>query len=189
MRIIAGEARRRSIMAPKGNDTRPTQDYVRESLFNILMHDVPDAVVLDLFAGSGALALESISRGAQEATLVDMAAEAIRCIQQNVESLHFSERATVLHCDWQAAIPRLARSGKRFSLVFLDPPYRMENVGEVCTALADADVLAPDALMVVEHRKHHAPTLDMRFLKQDARLYGDTQIQFYRYQGGAANHA
>ena len=79
MRIIAGDARGRAIAAPKGQDTRPTQDYVRESLFNILMRYTPDAKVLDLFAGSGALALEAISRGAAEATLVDCAADAIAC--------------------------------------------------------------------------------------------------------------
>ena len=86
MRIIAGTARGRTIVAPKGQDTRPTQDYVRESLFNILQWDVPEAQVLDLFAGSGALALEALSRGAAEATLVDCSMDAIAAIRRNVEA-------------------------------------------------------------------------------------------------------
>ena len=188
MRIIAGEARGRTIVAPKGIDTRPTQDYVRESLFNILMHNVPDAHVLDLFAGSGALALEAISRGAQQAVLVDAAGDAIRCIQKNIEALRFEDRITVYHCDWQAAIHRISAAGKQFSLVFLDPPYRMTETGVMCTALADAGLLMADALLAVEYRKGAEPKVDARLTATDTRRYGDTMIQFYRYQGGVASH-
>ena len=127
MRIISGSARGRTIVAPQGMDTRPTQDYVRESLFNILRADVPGARVLDLFAGSGALGLEALSRGAEHAVFVDSARAAVACVRRNVETLRMDGRCQVLACDWRAAAQRLAGGG--FDLVFIDPPYRMENTG------------------------------------------------------------
>ena len=136
MRIIAGEARGRTLTAPKGMDTRPTQDYVRESLFNILQASVPEARVLDLFAGSGALALEALSRGAVKATLVDCSTDAVQCIKRNAETLGFAERVTVIRSDWQAALMRLSKNGERFTLVFLDPPYRITDTGAQCARLA-----------------------------------------------------
>ncbi len=184
MRIIAGEARGRTIVAPKGQDTRPTQDHVRESLFNILMRDVADARVLDLFAGSGALALEALSRGAESAVLVDNAAEAIECIRRNIETAHAAERTTVLKCGWEEALRRLAAEGCTFTLVFLDPPYRMTETGAQCARLADMGLLTEGALVVVEHRKEHTPVLDERFAQRDERRYGDTGIHFYVYTGG-----
>lgn len=188
MRIIAGSARGRTIVAPKGQDTRPTQDYVRESLFNILQRDVPDARVLDLFAGSGALALEALSRGASEATLVDCSMDAIASIRRNVEALHFADTASILKSDWQAALARLQKEGKTYTLVFLDPPYRMADTGVQCTRMADHELLDNDALLVIEHRRECAPVMDARFICKDAREYGDTVIHFYRYQGGANNN-
>jgi len=185
MRIIAGIARGRTLIAPKGQDTRPTQDYVRESLFNILQREVPDAQVLDLFAGSGALALEALSRGASGATLVDCAMDAITSIRRNVESLHFEAEATILKSDWQAVLAKLSNEGKRYTLVFLDPPYRMTDTGEQCAKIADFGLLEPGALMVVEHRRENIPIVDMRFTENDSRRYGDTVIHFYRYAEGS----
>lgn len=184
MRIIAGETRGRAIIAPKGQDTRPTQDHVRESLFNILMRDIDHARVLDLFAGSGALALEALSRGAESAVLVDNAAEAIQCIRRNIETVHAAERAAVFKCGWEDALRRLAAEGRTFTLVFLDPPYRMTDTGIQCAQLADLGLLSAGALVVVEHRKEHIPMLDARFAQRDERRYGDTAIHFYVYTGG-----
>ena len=183
MRIIAGEARGRTLLAPKGQDTRPTQDYVRESLFNILQQSVPDARVLDLFAGSGALALEALSRGAQRAVLVDCATDAIQCINRNAESLGFAKRATIIRADWLAALTRLAGNGEQFTLVFLDPPYRMTETAAQCAKLADLALLAKDALVLIEHRRDVTPAPDDRFTETDQRRYGDTVIHFYRYLG------
>ena len=189
MRIIAGSARGRLIQAPRGQDTRPTQDYVRESLFNILQREVPEARVLDLFAGSGALALEALSRDAEQATLVDHAGEAITCIQRNLELLGFAQRATVIRAEWDVALARLASAGKTFTLVFLDPPYAMEDTGAQCNRLADLGLLSQGACVVVEHRREHTPTPDTRFALRSARRYGDTMIHFFEYPGGEASHA
>ena len=184
MRIIAGEARGRTIIAPKGQDTRPTQDHVRESLFNILRNETEGAQVLDLFAGSGALALEAISRGAEAAVLVDSALAAVQCVQRNVETLRAQESALVLHSDWKAALVQLSQAGRAFSLVFLDPPYRITGLTEVFAALAEQRLLMPGALVVAEHRAGTPPQPDGRFAQRDTRRYGDTEIRFYTYMGG-----
>lgn len=185
MRIIAGSARGSLIFAPKGTDTRPTQDRVREALFNILQGQVEGARVLDLFAGSGALGLEAVSRGAAHATLCDYAQEPITTIWRNVHKLGFDAQITVIRADWRKAAQRLQRDGAGFSLVFLDPPYRMTETGEMCAALAQAGLLEPDCLVVIEHEKQQTPSLPEGFRQTDARIYRDTAIHFFRYGGGA----
>lgn len=184
MRIIAGTARGRTLNAPKGLDTRPTQDYVRESLFNIIQRDVPGAVVLDLFAGSGALGLEAVSRGASEAVLADKAPQAIACIERNIETLKMPGSIAVYAGDWQTVLTRLHKMGKRFSLVFLDPPYRMTDTGAQCTKMADLHLLENGALIVIEHHRDVEPMPDTRFRRRDERRYGDTVIHFYTYFEG-----
>ena len=183
MRIIAGSAKGSQIFAPKGQSTRPTQDRVRESLFNILQGDVEETVVLDLFAGSGALALEALSRGAVEAVLVDVGQEPMLCIQRNVAKLGFEDRARLIKCDWQAALQQLSGQGKRFHLVFLDPPYHMTNTLEIIECLVSAGLLEQGALVVVEHRLGIEPAEHPLFQKRKKRSYGDTEISFLDYAG------
>ncbi len=178
MRIIAGEARGRAIIAPKGTDTRPTLDRVRESLFSILSPRLMDARVLDLFAGSGALGLESLSRGAAGAVFVDHARAAQAAIRQNIETLGYGERARLLPCDWRAALRALAAEGARFDLVFLDPPYRLEAAEAALVALWDGDLLADGGRIVFEHDLK-LPPAPGSWAALDTRRYGDTAITFY----------
>lgn len=180
MRIIGGQARGRTIVAPPGEKTRPTLDFVRESLFNIIRWDVIDARVLDLFAGTGALSLESVSRGAQEAVLIDLDRDACAAIRKNIESAKMQSACRLLQKDYRAALDQLAREGKPFDVVFIDPPYKMENTGEMCAALLDKGLLAEAFLIVVEHRKGCAPLVDARFEAFDLRNYRDTQITLIR---------
>lgn len=180
MRIIGGEARGRTLIAPSGNVTRPTQDYVRESLFNILQGTVRGTAVLDLFAGTGALSLEAISRGAGLAVLVEKDRAACAAIRCNIERVRAQDRCELLACDYRRAMAELSGRGMRFNLVFLDPPYRMEHTGEMCRALCEKGLLAPDCLLVVEHRRDCAPRLGSGFGACDFRCYGDTQITFVR---------
>lgn len=183
MHIIAGQRRGAQLFAPKGMDTRPTQAKVKESLFNIVQAYVCDACVLDLFAGSGSLALEALSRGAEWAVMVDQDREAAQCIRRNVEKLRFEQCAQLLRCDWRQAVSQLSTSGKKFDLVFLDPPYRMTELNECCAALADAHLLAQNAMLVLEHRTDAAVLPDERFELFKERTYADTQIHFYLYAG------
>ena len=185
MRIIAGERKGMELCAPKGQDTRPTQAKTRESLFSIIQAYVPDADALDLFAGSGALALEALSRGARSAALVDMGREAADCVRRNIDKLRYGDKATLYRCDWQKAVEMLRQEKRRFDLVFLDPPYRMTDLGSICATLADAGLLLPDAMLALEHSADAPQHPDERFTLFRGRDYGDTRIDFFLYRDQA----
>ena len=180
MRVITGSARGRRLGELKGMETRPTTDKVKESIFNCIQFDVENARVLDLFAGTGALSLEAVSRGARSAVLVDMDRAACAAIKKNMETSRLGEKCRLIARDYRAAMDALAAEGAQFDLVFMDPPYKMENTGEICAALYDKGLLAEAFLLVVEHRKGRAPMLDARFEAFDLRHYGDTEITFVR---------
>ena len=180
MRIISGTARGRSIEAPKGLDTRPTLDRVRENLFNILQSRVRGASVLDLFAGSGALALEAVSRGARMAVLCDNARQAHQAEALNVEKLQFQAQCRLLFCDWKQALSRLAEEGQAFDLVFLDPPYRMHDLREVTGALTQKQLLRPEARIIIEFEAQgDLPAVDEALELLDRRKYGIAGIGIF----------
>ena len=124
MRIIAGLARGRAIVAPPGEKTRPTQDYVRESLFNIIRWDLEDARVLDMFAGTGALSLEALSRGAAEAVLIDMDRDACAAIKKNMETTRLGDKCRLIPRDYKQALEGLAREGKIFDAMEFNISYQ-----------------------------------------------------------------
>ena len=166
MRIISGEAKGRTIEAPSGRNTRPTLDRVRENIFNMIQGDVPGSRTLDLFAGSGALSLEALSRGAVYAVLADNDRKACETQRKNIDRLGFGERTRILHCDWKAAVSALKAEENAFDLVFLDPPYRMTDLRELFRHLLP--LLAPDALIVLEHEAEKSPlaTDDFKVVKE-----------------------
>ena len=189
MRIIAGSARGRTLCAPKGMDTRPTQDYVRESLFNILQQETPEARVLDLFAGSGALGLEALSRGAEFAAFADISPTAIACITKNAETLGFINSAVIVKADWQDALGRWAWDHRTFSLIFLDPPYKMTEIEKISNHLSENALLDQGALLVIERWRGDQPHLNRPFKQKDVRQYGDTEIFFFCYNGKEDDNA
>lgn len=178
MRIIAGTARSRQIKAPEGRDTRPTLDRVRENVFNILQHHVRGAVTLDLFAGSGAMSLEAVSRGAELAVLVDKDRAAIAVEKANIAALRFEEQTRVLHTYWQLAVRQLQSEGMKFDFVFLDPPYNMHDMTGVMQALTP--LLAPDATIVLEHEARVMPSTAEGYEMVDSRKYGYCGVSFFR---------
>lgn len=180
LRIIAGEKRGAVIRTPKGFETRPTLDRVRESLFGILQLEIPDAVVLDLFAGSGALGLEAVSRGAKRAFINDCAREAFSVVEANVKKLGFGERVTLSCADYAVAIKRAAASGWKFDVAFLDPPYDGGLIGKAMRALLDANALNPGFVVVAEHRAKDAPGAAEGFALADRRHYGEAALSFFR---------
>lgn len=180
MRIVSGSARSRTIEAPPGQDTRPTLDRVRESMFNILQSKTPGAQVLDLFAGSGALSFEAISRGAAHAVLVDAARTAHEVQLKNAQSLCFAQQTTVLLSDWRKALEQLAAQGRLFDLVFLDPPYHFQDLSGVGERLISLQLLKTDALVVIEHDSAVTPVFADGFEQVDKRRYGKAGLQFYR---------
>ena len=174
MRVIAGRLRGSILRAPPGRDTRPTSDRVREAVFSILA-TVEDARVLDLFAGSGALAIEALSRGAATATLIDTSAGAIAAIRRNLEALGVD--AEVRKIPAMTFLERARAAARLYDLVFVDPPYRHAGaLGESFSA-ALAAVLAPGARVVVESDRRTPLNLDLPLLTE--RRYGDTLIRIY----------
>jgi 16S rRNA (guanine(966)-N(2))-methyltransferase RsmD len=175
MRVIAGQWRGRPLKAPAGAATRPTSDRVREALFSILAARVPQARVLDLFAGSGALGIEALSRGAGEATFVDDAPAAIRAIQANLDALQAP--ATVRKGDALRFLHAAREHAAQYDLVFLDPPYR--DAERLAPALSEAlpAVLAPGAVAVAESDRRAPLALSLPL--HDERRYGDTLIRIH----------
>jgi len=175
VRVIAGTYGGRRLQAPPGTDTRPTADRVREALFSILGARVEGARVLDLFAGSGALGIEALSRGAEEATFVDNAPAAIRAIGANLEVL--GADALVVRAEARRFLGGASRSGRSYDLVFLDPPYRLgASLGRDLPA-ALAAVLAPGATVVTESDRRAPLEVDLPL--EDERRYGDTLIRIH----------
>ncbi len=174
MRIVAGAYGGQRLAAPRGGRTRPTADRVREALFSML-GPVADARVLDLFAGSGALGLEAVSRGAAEATFVDSSPAAVRAVRANLEALGID--AEVRRADARAFLRNARAAGRQYDLVFLDPPY--QRAGAVAEALAGdlAAVLAPQARIVVESDRRSP--LELPLPLQVDRRYGDTVIRIF----------
>ena len=174
MRIIAGTHRGHTIYAPRGRDTRPTSDRVRENVFNIL-GAVDGAVVLDLYAGSGAMGLEALSRGAARAVFVERDGDAIRAIERNLDKLRLS--ATVLRQDAVTALAAEAASGRKYDLVLVDPPYEMYSDIEPQLARYLPALLADDGVVVVETDARVEPSLPLE--QRTSRKYGAARVTVY----------
>ena len=157
VRIIAGEARGRKIDTLEGMETRPTLDRVKEAVFGSLQFRIPFAEVLDLFAGSGNLGLEAASRGAKRVVMNDRNPACAAIIRRNVDTLGFSDTATVLNLDYASAIERLSSDGAAFDLVFLDPPYREGLNEDAVKRLFAAHLIKPGGVVVLEHAAELAP--------------------------------
>ena len=182
VRIVGGSLGGRVLRAPAGAATRPTSEKVREAVFAIL-GSVTDVHVLDLFAGTGALGIEALSRGAGHVTFVDSARPAIAAIRGNLRALGVEDRATVIAGDAVAAARQVPAAP--WQLVFVDPPYRSDLAVRAITALPEAH-LAPGAVIVIEHDRHNAPPDPLgSLLRTDQRRYGDTLISFFVPRGSA----
>ena len=178
MRIVAGTLGGRVLRAPPGRDTRPTSEKVREAVFAILGDPGEGAHVLDLFAGSGALGLEALSRGAARVTFVDRGRPALAALRRNLAELGVADRAEVVGADAVAFLARPPAVPWRW--VFVDPPYRSDLARRALDALPAAS-LAEGASIVVEHDRRNPPAdAHGSLLRTDLRRYGDTEISFYR---------
>lgn len=195
MRLTGGSDRGRRLKAPRGLRTRPTAAKIREAIFNIL-GPPPEGAVLDLFAGTGALGLEALSRGAKKVVFVERDRHALAVLRHNLRDLGFESRSTVIGADVGTGIRRLAAaiaspnvdSEQRFSWVFMDPPYANDDaahasstVAGILGELSERDLLAGCAVVIAEHDKRHRPPASIGGLfLTDRREYGDTELSFYR---------
>lgn len=183
MRVIGGKARGRRLKVPKGQAVRPTSDRVKEALFNILSHDLSGIKLLDLFAGTGNVSIEAISRGAAEAILIDSSDKSGKVIRENLRRLGFTDRATVRVAPVSQALRSLARQGESFDVIFLDPPYQRNWVKACLEAIERASLLRASGTLVVEHsaREDSGAEYGSLILK-DQRKYGDTWLSFFEHK-------
>ena len=179
MRIIGGEFRGRKLATPRGMKIRPTADRLRESIFNILGPTVVHTAVLDLFAGTGALGLEALSRGARSALFVDIGRESLDLVGKNIAALHLNDRAQVLRRDLRRNLACLGQWPPGFDLIFMDPPYGHNLVMPALAHLRTCGALAANAHLVVEHSSDE-PLEPARggFSLVDQRIYSDTLVSF-----------
>ncbi len=177
MRIITGEYRGRRLETPVGNDVRPTTDKVKEALFNLIMADVPEAVVVDLFSGSGNLGLEALSRGASRCYFCDSSRDSIALIRRNVEYCRAQERSVIYTADYRKALDKIR---EKVDVFLLDPPYRKGILPDCLARIEEAGLLAEDGVIVCEHGTDE-PMEDVigGFEKFKERSYGSITLTIY----------
>ena len=186
MRVISGSAGGLPLSVPKGHKVRPTADRVRESVFNILASrfSLIDIDILDLFAGTGGLGIEALSRGARSGVFVDASPDAQKVIRANLKTTKLFHRGRILRTYALKGIGILEDQGLRFSGVFLDPPYEDGWVDKTLRRLAGGTILLPEAWVMVEHAQREAGAESYApLVLTDRRRYGTTGVSFYQYQG------
>ncbi len=179
LRIVGGQFRGRTLKSPKGDQTRPTTSMAREAVFNICQEWVPGARFLDLFAGSGAMGLEAISRGASFATFIEKNKHAAQCIRENAELLQIQEQTQILAIDAALALPKLLSP---YDLIYIDPPYEKETA-HLLETIASLKLLAPRGLLFLEERYNPKakPPIPPSFELIQSRRYGIAHLHQYRW--------
>jgi len=181
LRVIGGLAKGRRLKAVKGTKTRPTADRVKESLFNIIREKVADSNFLDLYAGTGNVGIEALSRGAAQAVFIEQDRKAIKILKENLNLTSFQQKAEVYQQDVLVALDILGRKKRTFSLIFLDPPYYEGLEEKTLEKILLSKVLTPDGLIIVEHlRKNILPAKVNILQLVRTETYGDTAMSFYR---------
>ena len=182
LRVISGSARGHKLKAPKGDKVRPTEDRIKESLFNILGHIRTHVRVLDIFAGTGSIAIEFLSRGAKEAYLVDIDRDSIKAIKDNLKHTKLEDRAQVMNLDAFIALDRFESEDISFHYIYIDPPFNVDGiVDRTIKSISDKDILEDEGLIIVEHEKDLLLEEELYgFKKVDSRNYGYKTIDFYK---------
>lgn len=185
MRIIGGTAKGRKLASFRGRSIRPTTDRVREAIFNILSQpeeiEFPFKKALDLFAGTGAMGIEALSRGAKTAVFVDRDPKAVNIIKENLELCRFTDRAKIIHMDAEPALNLLAKKEQRFDLILIDPPYEAAATDAALNCIDSRGLLNTEGIIVAESSKRMVLGGDLTGIELfDTRRYGDTIVSFYK---------
>ena len=179
MRIITGKARGTKLYTLEGENTRPTLDRVKESIFNIIQNEIEGAKILDLFAGSGAIGLEFLSRGAEKAVLCDKSKEAANIIKKNIEKTHMEQNAKVFNTDFENCLEQL--KNEQFDIIYLDPPYATDYILKSLNKIIKLDIAKEETLFIIETDDEQrilkeVETVDVKIV--DKRKYGRATIIF-----------
>ncbi|MDK8194673.1 16S rRNA (guanine(966)-N(2))-methyltransferase RsmD [Paenibacillus sp. UMB7766-LJ446] len=186
MRVVSGSAKGRPLKAVPGTGTRPTTDKVKEALFSMIGPYFEGGTALDLFAGSGGLGIEALSRGMDKAVFVDLESKSIEVIRANLKATKLEDQAAIYRNDASRALKALAKRSTQFDLVFLDPPYRMKNGDELMLTMHELDLLEPEATIVLEYEsKYNYPEQFGPFEQTRKALYGETAVSIYHYAPAA----
>ena len=181
MRVISGTARGTKLNSLEGIATRPTLDRVKEALFSKLQFDLLDSVVLDLFAGSGALGIEALSRGASKTVFCDESSKAIKIIKENVEKTYFKEKAIIINKDYKKCLETL---NEQFDIIFLDPPYKSSFAIEATKMIVDLNLLSKDGIIVIETDEEIEKEINKIDINlYDIRKYGRVKLMFLNRKG------
>lgn len=181
MRVIGGSAKGQRLTSLPGENTRPTLDRVKESMFNMIQMHLYNAAVLDLFAGSGALGVESLSRGAKECYFVDEHRESMKVIRENLTKTKLINYSTTLLMDFSRALESIQREGKSFDLIFLDPPYGKGLVEEALEIIANGKLLAPEGLVIIEQDKKESLIIErVPYILWKEKKYGNTMVRILK---------
>ena len=184
--MIAGTAKGHKLKTIKGMTTRPTSDRVKESIFNIIAGEIEDSTVLDVFAGTGSLGIEALSRGANHAVFFDKSPECCGIIKENLAHTKLADKAEVYSTDYIAGIGRLYRDGRKFDLIILDPPYNKNFIQETLKTLTNNDIMKNDGLIVIEHSTSDSlPKSIGRLEIINTRSYGDTSLTVFINKDGS----
>ena len=178
MRIIAGKFGGVRLRAPAGSSVRPTSGRVREALFSILGDEILEASVLDLFAGSGAVGIEALSRGAAHATFVESGRSVTETLRRNLETVDCMAQARILTADVFRGIRQLGEAAGSFGIVYADPPYQFTKYPKLVRALGEAEILGPAARIILEHASRDDPELPNGFVVERCDIYGDAALSF-----------
>ncbi|MDN4601062.1 16S rRNA (guanine(966)-N(2))-methyltransferase RsmD [Paenibacillus sp. F6_3S_P_1C] len=182
MRVVSGSAKGRPLKAVPGTGTRPTTDKVKEALFSMIGPYFEGGTALDLFAGSGGLGIEALSRGMDKAVFVDLESKSIEVIRANLKATKLEDQSAIYRNDASRALKALAKRSTQFDLVFLDPPYRMKNGDELMLTMHELDLLEPEATIVLEYEsKYSYPEQFGPFEQTRKALYGETAVSIYHY--------
>ncbi len=183
LRVISGKARGLKLDTPKNQDVRPTTDRVKESLFNMINSYIMDSNILDLFAGTGSLGIECLSRGAKNCVFVDKSKDSINIVRSNVKKARVENESTILNVDFKDAVKRLSTQNQKFDVIFMDPPYYENMFIECLKSIDKFNLLDEDGIIVVEH-----DTKDLfedsigRLNKSREKKYGNTTLTFYKLE-------
>ncbi|WP_461204464.1 16S rRNA (guanine(966)-N(2))-methyltransferase RsmD [Clostridium sp. DL1XJH146] len=183
MRVIAGRARGKNLLPPDGMQTRPTLDRVKENIFNIIQTRTVDSVVIDVFAGTGSLGLEAVSRGAKKCYLIDKHPTTFGFLTENVRNLKFQDECILVNKDSYLALKDLGSKKEEFDLIFIDPPYAKEMIPPAVEIISDTNLLKKNGLIVT--KIDTGETLyegNEKIILTDHRKYGNTTVCFYMYK-------